>query len=302
MSGEFDLLPPGIAAAIEARFGHIMSVHALSGGMVNTAARVDAASGPLFVKWKRDAPAALFAREAAGLQLLDGASPLRVPKVLHVAGEASPECPSFLVLEWIDVTTPANPDLFAQRLAEGVATLHASNPSPDAQYGLGYDNFLGALEQSNAWTSTWPAFYRDQRLSAMLRLGRRDGWLSPSRSRRLETVIEHTEDLLGHSDTRAEMIHGDLWAGNFVCSPGNNPVLIDPAVHYADREVEMAFIELFGGFPRRFGEIYRASYPLDPGYPSRRPLLQLYPLLVHLRHFGEEYGPPVDAILARYSA
>jgi fructosamine-3-kinase len=77
-------------------------------------------------------------------------------------------------------------------------------------------------------------------------------------------------------------------------------VLIDPAVSYSDREVELAFIELFGGFPPGFLASYAESYPVDDGYDYRRPALQLYPLLVHLNHFGEQYGPAVDDVLDFY--
>ncbi len=95
------------------------------------------------------------------------------------------------------------------------------------------------------------------------------------------------------------LIHGDLWSGNFLTA-GDEPVIIDPAVYYADREVEIAYVELFGGFPPGLVAAYHAAWPLDPGYTYRRPLHQLYPLLIHLNHFGEEYGAHVDAVCRRY--
>lgn len=96
------------------------------------------------------------------------------------------------------------------------------------------------------------------------------------------------------------LVHGDLWSGNFL--PANGAaVVIDPAVYLADREVEMAYVELFGGFPRGFVDAYASAWPLDRGYAHRRPLLQLYPLLVHLNHFGEvPYGAMVDGALRAY--
>jgi len=94
------------------------------------------------------------------------------------------------------------------------------------------------------------------------------------------------------------LIHGDLWSGNFLSTANDQPVLIDPAVHYADREVEIAFVELCGGFPRGFVQTYDSIFPLTEGYARRRPIHQLYPLLVHLVHFGETYGPSVDRACA----
>lgn len=65
--------------------------------------------------------------------------------------------------------------------------------------------------------------------------------------------------------------------------------LIDPAVHHADRELELAFMTLFGGFPPAMLDGYLAAAPLDAGSQRRRPALQLYHLLVHVALFGAGY-------------
>jgi protein-ribulosamine 3-kinase len=76
--------------------------------------------------------------------------------------------------------------------------------------------------------------------------------------------------------------------------------LIDPAVYYGDREAELAFTSLFGGFPEVFYEAYEAAWPLPSGWRERRDLYNLYHLLNHLNLFGEGYGAAVDATLRRY--
>ncbi len=106
--------------------------------------------------------------------------------------------------------------------------------------------------------------------------------------------VDDKLDALLDYDARPSLVHGDLWSGNFLCTSDDLPVLIDPAVHYADREVEIAFVELFGGFPHGFVQAYDQAFPISEGYLRRRPVHQLYPLLVHLNHFGETYGPSVD--------
>jgi fructosamine-3-kinase len=292
-------LPGSIRDAIAEKLGNVGSVRGVSGGMVNDAAEVDTSSGKVFVKWKSSAPHGLFTCEANGLSALRGASSLSIPEVLLVSDPPASNASRFLVLEWIDGHPPRDRSAFGRRLAEGLAELHARNAAPDGQYGLDYDNYLGSLEQINSQAATWTEFYRDQRLGTLLRLGERAGWLSRARALRLGALMQRCDSLLAHANTQAVLIHGDLWSGNFM-SAGETPVLIDPAIHYADREVEMAFVELFGGFPPRFRQMYEEAMPLDPGYIDRRPLLQLYPLLVHLRHFGEEYGPAVDAVFDLY--
>ena len=96
------------------------------------------------------------------------------------------------------------------------------------------------------------------------------------------------------------LLHGDLWGGNHLIDASGQPVLIDPAVYYGDREAEIAFTELFGAFSTRFYAAYNEAWPLDRNYADRRDVYNLYHLLNHLNLFGEGYGSAVDAILRRY--
>ena len=41
------------------------------------------------------------------------------------------------------------------------------------------------------------------------------------------------------------LLHGDLWSGNLICDNRGMPSLIDPAVYFAHREMELAFSHLF---------------------------------------------------------
>ncbi len=47
--------------------------------------------------------------------------------------------------------------------------------------------------------------------------------------------------------------------------------------------------ELFGGFSPDFYAAYRATYPLDSGYTTRKTLYNLYHILNHLNLFGGGY-------------
>jgi fructosamine-3-kinase len=74
-------------------------------------------------------------------------------------------------------------------------------------------------------------------------------------------------------------------------------VVFDPAVYYGDREADLAMTELFGGFPAEFYEGYNSVWPLDGGYPRRKPLYNLYHLLNHLNLFGGGYLAQVNSTL-----
>ncbi len=283
------VLPSDVHVALTPQFGPLGAAQALSGGDANRAAVVETPHEPIFVKWKTNAPVGFFALEAEGLDRLRAAGTLRVPQVL-----AFSDAPAFLALEFLEPARPREERRFAQRLGEGLAALHRDNPSPDGLFGLTRDNFLGSQPQPNTPHADWPAFYRDCRLVPQWEKARGRGLVPPERERLLERVMETLGTLFDGFQPRPVLIHGDLWSGNFLATTGDEPALIDPAIYYAEREVELAFTELFGGFPRGFQAAYHAAFPLDAGYERRRPLHQLYPLLVHLNHFGETYGPAID--------
>jgi fructosamine-3-kinase len=90
-----------------------------------------------------------------------------------------------------------------------------------------------------------------------------------------------------------ELVHGDLWGGNWFADVDGEPVLIDPAVHLGHGEVDLAMSELFGGFGSRFYEAYREAHGITAAYGAyRRELYQLYYLLVHVNLFGASYEAP----------
>jgi fructosamine-3-kinase len=94
------------------------------------------------------------------------------------------------------------------------------------------------------------------------------------------------------------LLHGDLWAGN-AASVDGAPVIFDPAVHYGDRESDIAMTRLFGGFGESFYEAYNEAWPLDEGYRQREPLYQLYHVLNHLNLFGGAYLGRAESLIAR---
>ena len=93
------------------------------------------------------------------------------------------------------------------------------------------------------------------------------------------------------------LIHGDVWGGNVLARGGRIAAFLDPALYFADAEVELAFIDLFHTFGNAFYEAYEARRPIDAGYRRwRRDLYQVFPLLVHVALFGGAY---VDGLRER---
>lgn len=274
----------------------VVAVAEARGGDIGRSLSVTTDRRRLFVKYREDMPGELFKREAEGLGLLGAADALAVPAALSAGDLPGPSSGGMIVLEWIE----AGPSSAAmeEALGRGLAKLH-SCLSPHGQYGLDADNYIGLLNQPNAWQDSWVAFYRQRRLLPLAQLAEARGLLSAGRRERLFKLIEQLERWLPVRPA-ASLLHGDLWSGNWLAGADGRPYLIDPAVSYGDREHELAFTELFGGFSARFYAAYSEAAPLEPEYADRRSLYQLYYLLVHLIHFGERYGPSVDGVLQRY--
>ncbi len=252
------------------------------GGCINDAWRLDDGKERFFVKVNRPGRGDMFAAEAEALKVLDDAGCLRAPR--PIAWGERPEG-AFLAMEHLDLT-PAGAESGYRRLGEGLAELHCV--TADA-HGWSGDNYIGSTPQPNGWEREWTDFFGKNRLRYQLRLAAERGGkrlLDPG-----ERLAEGLDALFDGYSPAPSLLHGDLWGGNaaFLAGGGGTPVIYDPAAYYGDRETDLAMTELFGGFHPAFYEAYRSQWPLDPGYPVRRDLYQLYHILNHYNLFGGSY-------------
>jgi fructosamine-3-kinase len=231
--------------------------------------------------------------EADGLGALAHAGALRVPRVLACGVSAAS---AFLALEWIE-SVPGDAAA-AECLGEGLARLHAA---PGPRFGYARDNFIGRTPQANAWSENWAEFFREQRLRPQFRLAAQRGDAAALTSR-AEPLLEAVPTLLAGHAPRPALLHGDLWAGNYLVASGGEPVIFDPAVYYGDREADLAMTRLFGGFAPDFYRAYRAVAPLPSGWQRRADLYNLYHLLNHANLFGGGYAQQAGALIDRLLA
>lgn len=228
-------------------------------------------------------PWAMLDREGFMLGLLRERSRLPVPEVITCA-------PHLLVMEYIEHEGGAD-DAGSEQLARLVADLHAvAVPG----YGLDRHTLIGPLEQPNGWSDDWASFFAEKRVRHFARHAHGVGQLPASLLTRCEQLADGMSDLLGAGESPC-LIHGDLWAGNVLWRGGRVAGIIDPAVYSADREVELAFMDLFGSFGPRFWEAYQVYRPIRPGFFERRMhAYKVYPLLVHVALFGSGYCAPLE--------
>ena len=156
-------------------------------------------------------------------------------------------------------------------------------------------NYIGSLLQYNEEKTNASDFYIEMRLKPQLQMAKNRGYdlkISEKFFHNCSSVIPQE---------KSSLVHGDLWSGNYLVNQSGEVCLIDPAVAYAPREMDLAMMQLFGGFHKDLFAAYQEVFPLEPGFNNRVSLWQLYYLLVHLNIFGAGYKAQVDSIVKRFS-
>jgi len=253
-------------------------VRTVSGGCIHRAYVIDA-TPPFFVKVNSAAHEDMFDAETDALRAIASTSEIRVPCPL-LRGAIGEE--SFLVLEYLKLGSGTR--VSWQRMGEQLAAMHRYT-SPDGRFGWQRDNYIGATPQNNRWRPDWVTFWRENRLEFQFKLAAAKGILYEGSDRLLVGLSGFFAD----SSPEPSLLHGDLWSGNASFTEEGTPVIYDPACYFGDRECDLAFTEMFGGFPREFYEAYDATWLRDEGWRSRRDLYNLYHVLNHAHLFGGGY-------------
>lgn len=236
--------------------------------------------------------------EIDGLAALRDTQTVRVPDVHGIVAAGDGQVA--LALEYLELAALDRHS--GARLGEQLAELHRrSGAQVDAPYGWPRDNYIGATPQSNQSHRHWAGFFAAERLRPQLALAGGNG---------MERILREKGERLAENlaafflDYRPApcLLHGDLWSGNAGQLPDGTPVVFDPAVHRGDREADLAMAELFGGFPEAFYAAYRAAWPLDAGYETRKTLYNLYHVLNHYNLFGAGYLGQARRMIDRLSA
>lgn len=269
----------------------IQAAHRLGGGCIHHATKIETNVGPWFLKWNADCASDMFSEEARGLQeLRKAATVLKIPEVLCF--KKVDEVPGFLATEFLQTGT--TPD-YDEKLGRGLAEVHRYSHS---SFGFYCANYCGATLQNNAFTDDWLVFFRENRMEHLLKLIEVRRGLSDSETKVYPKLLDRLSVLLP-AGSKPALIHGDLWAGNVMAS-SHGPALIDPAVYFAEREMEFAITTLFGGFSPAFFAAYNEAFPLRPDWKERNRLYQLYHLLNHYLLFGGVYGAQALAVAQSY--
>lgn len=269
-----------------------LNVLPIGGGSINKTYRISFDDRSVFCKMNSASRfPQLFEKEKAGLEFIARQNLINTPAVIDCFEEADAQ---ILLLEWIEPGERTK--TFWKIFGEQLAALH--HVSAD-YFGLQEDNYMGSVPQCNRPHKTWTYFFAQERLQPMIERCFQKQQLNQKHLRQFENLEKRLTEIFG--DEKPSLLHGDLWSGNFMCNQASEPVLIDPAVYFGHRSMDLAMTTLFGGFRGGFYEAYNHRFPLPKNYEEQWAVCNLYPLLVHLYLFGSSYLPQIENTLKRFA-
>lgn len=241
----------------------------------------------MFTKSDPAAPEGFFEAEAAGLAWLSAAGGVPSVPVLRVAG-------GVIELEELRSTRPSRET--ARRFGELLAATHRAGAPAFGSPPPGWDGpyYIGRREMSAVEYDSWSEFYVRERVRPYAEQAVARGNLSADGFQTVARACELIRSGIFDDGEPPARLHGDLWSGNVMWTP-TGVVLIDPAAHGGHRESDLAMLVLFGApFLDDILAGYDKAAPLAPGWHSRVPLHQLYPLAVHAVGHGASYGVELE--------
>lgn len=283
-----------IKKRIEEKLGSkIKSFSSLSGGCISDAFKISTANGTsFFLKYNPSASNDMFFKEANGLRELDKSNAIKIPEVLSVDED-------YILLEFI--ASGNRKKKFFEDFGKSFAEMHKFKSD---SFGFYENNYIGSNPQINIpdekEKSDWTAFYLNKRILFQLQLAEKLGNSTDELRKGISKLENKIEDIIGHNSEKPSLLHGDLWAGNYMIDQNGNAVLIDPAAYYGHREADLGMTKLFGGFNSEFYKAYNESFPLEDGFDYRENIYKLYHVLNHLNLFGGGYYSQAISLIKFY--
>ncbi len=188
---------------------------------------------------------------------------------------------SILLIPWLNLKAGNQTNL-----GKGLALLHQTSSEEQQKcFGWDEDGYIGAGPQPGGRIENWAECFIELRLKPQLEIAKKWGLETGVIKKTLSVIKCKLEE---HNPQKC-LVHGDLWSGNCSTNSHNLGILIDPAVWWADREVDIAMTKLFGGFSDEFYRGYESIWPSSKSASKRLEIYNLYHLINHANIFGGSY-------------
>ncbi len=272
---------------------HIIDINPISGGCIHDAWKLKLQTGQeLFAKTCQKENFAMLEFESNCLIALNEAIDqnfLKVPKPIMTQ---ELESNAILILPWLNLKEGNE-----EKLGKGLALLHKeSSKTNQNMFGWGNDGFIGYNQQLGGWEQSWGKCFVNLRIEPQIKMAKKWG-LDFS----LKNFYSRLIKFLNAHNPQPSLVHGDLWKGNTAVTEKSQGVIFDPAVWWADREVDMGMTKLFGGFSKDFYNAYQETWPMPCGYEDRIDIYNLYHVLNHANLFGGNYKQQSLTLLKKIS-
>ena len=270
----------------------VTEVLQVGGGCINQTYKLQVAGKSYFCKINSISKfPGLLEKEKNGLFFIQIQNKIQTPRVVY---SSNTDDHQLLLLEWIEEGIKCSH--FWKTFGEELAALHHVSHN---FFGLNDNNYMGNIPQNNTRQINWIHFFIEQRLQPLLIMCVDSNLLSTKHVQQFQFLYARLPGIF--NDEKPALLHGDLWSGNFICNKNNQPVLIDPAVYFGHRSMDLAMTILFGGFDQTFYDSYHYHFPFPSNYKEQWKVCNLYPLLVHLVLFGKSYRPQIEETLKHFT-
>jgi fructosamine-3-kinase len=279
---------PSYQALSETLEQKVLSVAFYTKGQIGEIYKVQTSERAYILKTSEPSP--LLAIEANMLKDINTYD-IAVPKVYDATS-------THLLLEYIETVEQAK-SIQEIEAAKILSQLHSvSNES--RMYGYYYDTSIGPFGQINEQTQyNWTLFLGQMRILPMARTCYDKGQIDKATVDRLEKLCRDLYKRIDMSKIEPSLLHGDMWEGNMLFTQ-KGAVLIDPAIYFGDKEMDLAYILMLDTFGESFFREYTQTHTLSEDfYDVKVPLYQIYPLLVHVALYGGRYVKQLEQLLKR---
>ncbi|PPR46032.1 MAG: hypothetical protein CFH18_00486 [Alphaproteobacteria bacterium MarineAlpha5_Bin8] len=176
-------------------------------------------------------------------------------------------------------------DNYEKKLADILVQIHSIKNS---NFGFDFDTPIGGLKQPSKYLDNWTKFYAENRLNMIYELINKNESMPGDINRGIENIIKNIQNLIP-KNPEPSLIHGDLWEGNILFNDGKLKGLIDPGIHFAHNEMELAYLTWFKYVSDDFLNYYSEKIKIDKQYKEYEEIYQLYYCLLNVFLWSREY-------------